>query len=52
MVNQKILTLDEYGKDRFVKELKRLGEQNNLYDKRNREWFEILPNSFEKYIDW
>jgi len=52
MVNQKILTLDEYGKDNFIKELKRLGDQNNLYDKRNREWFQILPNSFEKYIDW
>jgi len=52
MVNQKILTLDEYGKDNFIKELKRLGKQNNLYDKRNREWFEILPNNFEKYIDW
>jgi hypothetical protein len=52
-INQKILTLDDYGKDNFIKELKRLGDQNNLFDKRNKEWFQILPHSFDKkYIDW
>ena len=47
-----ILTLEEYGVKSFLNELKRLGEEGNLYDARNKEWFEILPKTYEKYVDW
>ena len=50
--DQKILTLEEYGTLSFEKELKRLGAESNVYDKKNSEWFDILPTTYKKYIDW
>jgi len=50
--DQKILTLEEYGTLSFEKELKRLGAEANVYDKKNSEWFDILPTTYKKYIDW
>lgn len=51
-INQKVLTLKEYGLDRFWSELKRIREENKLYNKRNIEWFDILPDTFLNYPEW
>jgi hypothetical protein len=51
-INQKVITLKEYGLDRFWSELKRIREENKLYDKRNIEWFDILPDTFMNYPEW
>lgn len=51
-INQKVLTLKEYGSDQFLLELKRIREENKLYDKRNIEWFDILPDTFMNYPEW
>jgi hypothetical protein len=51
-INQKVLTLEEYGYKNFKNELIRLGEENKIYDKRNIEWFEILPKTFLDYEEW
>ena len=52
MADKNIVTLEEYGVRSFLNELKRLGEEGNLYDARNKEWFEILPKTYERYVDW
>jgi hypothetical protein len=51
-INQKVITLEEYGYRNFRDELIRLGKENKLYDKRNIEWFDILPNTFFDYEEW
>lgn len=51
-INQKVLTLKEYGLDNFWTELKRIREENKLYDQRNIEWFDILPDTFMQYPEW
>lgn len=51
-INQKVITLEEYGYSNFKDELVRLGKENNLYDKRNLEWFNILPDTFFNYEEW
>lgn len=50
--NQKVLTLEEYGHDNFRNELKRIGKENKAYNKRNIEWFDILPDTFLDYEKW
>lgn len=51
-INQKVITLEEYGYKNFYNELIRLGQENNIYDKRNAEWFDILPKTFLDYEEW
>jgi hypothetical protein len=51
-INQKVITLKEYGLDNFWTELKRIREENKLYDRRNIEWFDILPETFMTYPEW
>lgn len=51
-INQKVITLEEYGYKNFYNELIRLGNENNIYDKRNAEWFDILPKTFLDYEEW
>lgn len=51
-INQKVLTLQEYGIDNFWTELKRIREENKIYDRRNIEWFDILPDTFMQYPEW
>ena len=51
-INQKVITLEEYGYENFRNELIRLGKENKLYDKRNIEWFDILPDTFFDYEEW
>ena len=51
-IDQKVLTLEEYGYENFRDELIRLGKENKLYDKRNIEWFDILPDTFLDYEEW
>lgn len=53
-IDQRVIRLEEYGEDNFLKEMKRLKEEANLYDWRNLEWFEYLPEEYNtsKYLDW
>ena len=51
-INPKVITLKEYGIDSFWTELKRIREENKLYDHRNIEWFDILPDTFMQYPEW
>lgn len=51
-INPKIITLRDYGIDNFWTELKKIGEDNKIYDKRNIGWFDILPDTFMRYPEW
>ena len=53
-IDQKIITLKEYGEKNFLKEMDRLKKEANIYDWRNLEWFEYLPDEYnsDKYLDW
>jgi hypothetical protein len=51
-INPKIKTLDEVGVKYFLQELSKLKEQNHIADQKNRNWFDVLPNSYEKYPEW
>ena len=51
-IDQKVITLEEYGYDNFRNELIRLGQEGKIYDKRNAEWFEVLPKTFLDYEEW
>lgn len=51
-IDQKVLTLKEYGLDNFRSELKKIKKENKLYNKRNIEWFDILPDTFMNYPEW
>lgn len=53
-IDPKIITLEDYGKDNFLKELDRLKNESYVYDKKNADWFENLPITFEddKFLDW
>lgn len=50
--NFKVVTLSEFGEDRFLRTLKQLKKENNLFDARNSNWFEVLPYSYKKYEEW
>ena len=49
---QRIITLKEYGQDEFWTELKRIREEDEVYNKRNIEWFDVLPETFLNYPEW
>lgn len=51
-INQKIVTLSEYGLKNFKNELLRLKNENNIYDKTNHDWFDMLPKKIENYLEW
>lgn len=53
-IDQKVIRLKEYGEDKFIEEMQRLKEEANVYDWRNLEWFDYLPNEYNdsKYLDW
>ena len=53
-LDQKVITLDEFGKDRFLTLLDDLKVTNHPADSRNSDWFEYLPLQFEdpKYLEW
>lgn len=50
----RIITLNEFGEDRFKLELKSLREMNHPSDRRNRDWLSQLPNTFKesRYKEW
>lgn len=52
IIDKRIINLDEYGYKEFRKELIRIGNEKNTYDKRNIEWFDILPDTFFEYEEW
>ena len=51
-IDQKVITLEEYGFVKFQEELRRLGKSINPGDKRNLDWFEELPFTFMFYEEW
>jgi len=51
-INQKVITLEQYGYENFREELIRLGKSDNPGDKRNLDWFDILPDTFMSYDEW
>lgn len=48
----KVITLDEYGVLNFAKLLDQIKKQDNLFDRKNRNWFDVLPKTFLNYPDW
>lgn len=51
-INQKVITLEEYGYNNFKSELIRLGKLNHPGDRRNIDWFDTLPDTFMYYDEW
>ncbi len=53
-IDPKIITLDQYGNDKFISELDRLGRESYIFDKKNSDWFENLPKTYKdpKFLDW
>lgn len=50
--DERVITLEEYGYEKFRNELKRIGKENKTYDKRNIDWFDTLPDTFLDYDEW
>lgn len=53
--NAKVVTLKDFGEDRFVNELQYLKDLNHPSDERNREWLDLLPvtyNDDKRYKEW
>jgi len=49
----KVLRLKEFGEERFLQELANFSQQNFPGDKRNRDWFNRLPEIYKtRFIDW
>jgi hypothetical protein len=49
----KVLTLQEFGEDRFIQELKKLDEQNFIGDQRNSDWFTHIAKVYKtKFSEW
>ena len=53
-IDQKVITLKEFGEQRFIDTLEELKKKNNPSDVRNFEWFEYIPKEYKdsKYLDW
>lgn len=49
-----VLTLDQFGEERFVQELLLLDAENGVYDKRNHHWFKELAVKYKdpRYVQW
>lgn len=48
----KVITIDDYGVSNFVKLLKDIKNQDNIFDQKNQNWFEVLPVTFLNYPNW
>ncbi len=48
----KVITIDDFGVARFVELLKDIKAQENIFDQKNQNWFDVLPNTFLNYPDW
>lgn len=51
-INQRIITLKEYGVENFRSELLRLKNENSVYNKKNQDWFDYLPDRIDRYLEW
>ena len=53
-LDQKVITLDEFGEDRFLTLLSDLKVTNHPADSRNMDWFEFIPQQYKdpKYLEW
>ena len=49
----KVISLNEFGKENFLDELKILNEKNFIGDKRNHSWFNMLLKKYhQKFGEW
>ncbi len=48
----KVITIDDFGVSNFVSLLKDIKAEDNIFDKKNQNWFDVLPNTFLNYPDW
>lgn len=49
----KVVTLNDFGEDRFLLELKKLDEQNFIGDQRNSDWFTHIAKVYKtKFKEW
>ena len=44
----KVISLNEFGKENFLDELKILNEKNFIGDKRNHSWFNMLLKKYDQ----
>lgn len=53
-INQKVITLEEFGEDRFLDLLSDLRISNHLFNSRNADWFKYIPLEYNdsKYLEW
>ena len=48
-----VLTLQQFGEDRFLQELNRFSKQNFIGDSRNRDWFLRIPQIYKtRFKEW
>ena len=48
-----VLTLQQFGEDRFLQELNRFSKQNFIGDNRNRDWFLRIPQIYKtRFKEW
>ena len=49
----KVITLNEFGEERFLEALNYFSQQNFPGDKRNRSWFDRLPEIYKtRFPEW
>ena len=53
-IDQKVITLEEFGEDRFLGLLLDLKIANHPFDSRNADWFKYIPLQYNnpKYLEW
>lgn len=53
-IDPKIITLNQYGEDKFLNELNRLKKEAYIFDSKNSDWFDNLPKTYKdaKFLEW
>jgi hypothetical protein len=52
MENSRVLTLKEYGEEKFMEDLYFLEWESNIWDRKNHHWYRQLKISYKKYPEW
>lgn len=48
----RVLTLDQFGEDRFLEEMSKIKQYNAVYDQTNIDWWDSLPKRYKQFVDW
>lgn len=53
-IDQKVITLDQFGEDRFLTLLDDLKSLDHISNSRNSDWFDYIPQQYKdsKYLEW